>query len=160
VLLNWNLHGHPPAEIWGDPHFDVHFYMISPAAREAISQDDSEFAFKAERHPETRLLPAAYTTDGKAVPAMGVHWWDPATPEFHGAPFTHTVLYGSWDGGVIFVEPMVTKAVFEQRDTVVASVKLPEEVASPVLLPTQYRIDFDPDAREHRVVLEGFVARE
>ncbi|HSK41607.1 MAG TPA: DUF5602 domain-containing protein [Arenibaculum sp.] len=160
VLLNWNPHGHPPAHIWDSPHFDVHFYMISPAAREAISDEDPEFMAKAGHTPEARFVPADYVLESEPVPGMGVHWADATTPEFFGKPFTHTLIYGSWDGRFTFVEPMVTKAVFDGRETVVAPVKQPAAVAIPGRYPTRYRIDFDAEAAEHRIVIEGLVARE
>ncbi|HYG87817.1 MAG TPA: DUF5602 domain-containing protein [Azospirillum sp.] len=160
VLLNWNPHGHPPAHIWGSPHFDVHFYMISPAAREAISDKDPEFKTKARRNPEAHFVPVGYVLESEAIPAMGVHWADASTPEFHGKPFTHTLIYGAWDGQVTFIEPMIDKSVFDRRETVVADIRQPAAVAIPGRYPTQYRIDFDPAAAEHRVVLEGLLPRE
>jgi hypothetical protein len=160
VLLNWNPHGHPPSHIWGSPHFDVHFYMIPRTVREAISDSDPEFAEKARRTPEPRFVPAGYVTESEAIPAMGVHWADKDTPEFHGKPFTHTLIYGAWDGRFTFVEPMIDKSVFDRRETVVADVRQPEAVAIPGRYPTRYRVDFDPAAAEHRIALEGLVARE
>ena len=68
---------------------------------------------------------------------MGVHWVDATTPELHGKPFTHTLLYGAWDGRFIFIEPMVAKAIFDERQTVVAPVKQPAEVAVPGRYPTR-----------------------
>jgi hypothetical protein len=41
---------------------------------------------------------------------MGVHWIDPASHEFHGHDFTATVLYGSYNGEMNFIEPMITRA--------------------------------------------------
>ncbi|MGB6224140.1 MAG: DUF5602 domain-containing protein, partial [Pseudonocardiaceae bacterium] len=26
VMINWNSHGHAPVELFGKPHFDMHFY--------------------------------------------------------------------------------------------------------------------------------------
>jgi hypothetical protein len=160
VLLNWNPHGHPPMHVWDTPHFDFHFYMIPAAVREAISDADPEFKTKAERRPDARFVPVDYFMEEGAVPAMGVHWADTHTPELHGKPFTHTLIYGGWDGVFNFVEPMVDKTVLDSRETVVAPVKQAAAVAIPGFYPTQYRIDFEPATGEHRIVLEGLVARE
>ena len=142
-------------------HFDVHFYMIPPAAREAIRPEDPDFMAKAARHPEPRFVPVDHVPphEPEPVPGMGVHWVDATTPELQGEPFTHTLLYGSWDGRFIFIEPMVTKAVLEERQTIAAPVKQPAEVAVPGRYPTQYRIEFDARHREHRITLDGLVAR-
>ena len=160
VYLNWNPHGHPPAQIWGVAHFDVHFYMTTPAEREAITDKDPAFMQKAARHPAARLIPADYIVEPEPVPAMGVHWADATTPEFHGKSFTHTLIYGAWDGRVTFIEPMIAKTVFDKREPVVAAIKQPDAVAVPGRYPTRYRIDFDAAAAEHRIVFEELVARD
>ena len=49
---------------------------------------------------------------------MGLHWLDIASPELNGAEFRYTLFYGSWDGRIIFDEPMITKALLESRETV------------------------------------------
>ena len=115
---------------------------------------------KALRNPEARFVPADYVLESQPVPGMGVHWADATTPEFYGKPFTHTFIYGAWDGQITFVEPMVDKTVFDRREVVVAPVKQPAAVAVPGRYPTQYRIDFDPITAEHRIVIEGLVARK
>jgi hypothetical protein len=162
VYLNWNLHGHEPAHIWGSPHFDIHFYMIPPAEREAISDKDPAFMRKALHNPASHYVPSDYVLprEPDPIPGMGTHWADSATPEFHGKPFTHTLIYGSWDGYVTFIEPMVAKAVFDRREAIVAQIKQPAAVAISGRYPTRYRIEFDPVTAEHRIVLEDLVARE
>lgn len=160
VYLNWNPHGHPPAHIWGVAHFDVHLYMTTPAEREAITDKDPGFMHKAERNPATRFIPAGYVVEPHPVPAMGVHWADASTPEFHGKAFTHTLIYGAWDGRVTFIEPMIAKTVFDARNPVVAAIKQPDAVAVSGRYPTRYRIDFDAAAAEHRIVFEELVTRD
>ena len=36
VLFDWNPQGHEPPGVYNLPHFDVHFYIVSVAEREAI----------------------------------------------------------------------------------------------------------------------------
>ena len=45
---------------------------------------------------------------GAAEPAMGVHWIDSNAPELNGGEFTETWIHGTYDGKVIFYEPMLT----------------------------------------------------
>ena len=49
---------------------------------------------------------------------MGLHWLDIGAPELNGGEFRYTLYYGSWNGRIIFDEPMITKAVLESRETV------------------------------------------
>ena len=30
VMIDWNPHGHPPQDVYTVPHFDFHFYALSP----------------------------------------------------------------------------------------------------------------------------------
>jgi len=112
IGLNWNPTGHPPAGIYTVPHFDVHFYMISLADKNAIVPSDSAFATEAADLPAAGFRPANYVADppANAVPMMGLHWTDSSAAEFHGVPFTRTFIAGSWNGQFIFFEPMVARA--------------------------------------------------
>ena len=47
---------------------------------------------------------------------MGAHWLDITSPELNQEnpkSFTQTFIYGSYDGKVIFMEPMITKAFMD-----------------------------------------------
>jgi hypothetical protein len=118
VGLDWNPLGHPPEGIYDAPHFDIHFYTISEAERNLIDPAHPEFMRKASRVPDMAEAPAGYLPhhvleQGEpaafTVPRMGLHWVNPAGAEFAGSPFTAAMLYGSWDGEFIFVEPMVAR---------------------------------------------------
>lgn len=125
VMLDWNPGGHEPEHVYTLPHFDFHFFLTSPAERDAIMPSDPAWATKAASFPPAGVIPAAYAagstlgglTPAAAVPMMGLHWLDVKSPELqplpNNKPFTATFIYGSWDGKINFVEPMVTKAYIE-----------------------------------------------
>lgn len=152
VGVNWNPHGHEPPEIYGLPHFDVHFYRISLAQQMAILPSDPHFMAKLEKAPPAVLLPAGYVMAPHGVPMMGAHWVNPASPEFHGQAFTHTLIFGSYDGAVTFVEPMVTLAQLEKRTTVSTPVPAPARFTG--MMPTQYSVTWDATAHEYGVSLD------
>ena len=160
VEVDWNPHGHEPAGVYDQPHFDFHFYTISLAERNAIDPADAGFDQKAANHPPAEMLPQGYVPIPGAVPRMGVHWVDPASPELHGQPFTHTFIYGSWDGRVTFTEPMVTRAYLLTRPAFVAAMPVPQKVAAPGSYPATQRIYWSADTREYRVALSDFAARQ
>ena len=64
------------------------------------------------------LAPPGVSPAQMAVPMMGVHWVDTTSPELQGVlgnpggyrPFTRTFIHSSWDGQVIFWEPLITRA--------------------------------------------------
>lgn len=159
VGVNWNPKGHPPPGIYSPPHFDFHFYTINRAARERITARGVDLE-RCSRAPATGLLPAAYVfAPDSEEPGMGGHWIDPASHEFHGQPFTTTFIYGTYDGNVIFWEPMITLAYLESRPTESMPIKVPEAYAEPGYYPTSYTVRFDEARREYVVSLDGLTAR-
>lgn len=163
AMLDWNPRGHVPAEIYGLPHFDFHFYLIDDVEREAIDPSDPEWAAKAVRAPAPEFLPAGYVLPENAletvvVPAMGTHWIDPASGEFQGEEFDRTFIYGTWNGRVVFLEPMITKAYLVSGAGGERPIAAPERRSPAGLYPTAYDVAFDEEAGEYRVSLVDFVA--
>lgn len=158
VLVNWNPGGHEPPGIYDTPHLDFHFYTIPNEERLAIDPADPEFQRKAEHAPPPELVPAGYVMPAPlAFPRMGVHWVDPASPELNGQPFTSTFIFGSWDGVVVFAEPMITKGLLESKQDFSAAVPLPATCSEPALQPTSYHVRWDERAREYRIALTELV---
>lgn len=159
VGFGWNPHGHEPEKIYDVPHFDMHFYTITPAERALITAQGDDLA-KAYRQPPSEYAPAGYIlAPGTAVPNMGAHWIDPKAGEFQGAAFTRTFLYGNYDGQIIFYEPMITRAFLETKVNVTEYIKLPAKYAKPGYYPTRYSVRYDPVNKEYVVALEGMVLR-
>jgi hypothetical protein len=179
VELDWNPGGHEPPGIYDTPHFDFHFWTVSQADRDAIVPSDSQYGARAGRFPDSsEVLPgwvAASTLMGAppaaaAVPRMGMHWINPASPELPPTlrPFTQTFIMGSWDGKVVFHEPMITRDYILAKKTAMDSTVRNEVIEIPVApryspagyYPNAYRISWDPTAREYRVALTGLAWRE
>jgi hypothetical protein len=159
AVINWMPNGHPPPMVYTVPHFDVHFYMITPEERAAIVLGTTELAAKMVRQPSAEFIPAGYAT-GMASAGMGLHWNDPEAPERKGEPFTKTFIYGSYDGTFIFGEPMVAKAYLETKPAAaVLPVKLPAQYAKAGYQATSYAVGFDAAAKEYRIALSGLVRR-
>ena len=83
--LGWNPGGHEPPQLYGVPHFDLHFYMVSSATQMAILPSDPQFASKAAKLPAAAFVPTGYVPPptpvaASAVPQMGVHWTDVKAP--------------------------------------------------------------------------------
>lgn len=159
VALNWNPSGHEPAGVYTTPHFDFHFNLITDAERRTITPEDPNFEAKGERFPVERQLPAGYVALPGAVPLMGTHWIDPTTPELNGQPFTETFIFGTWDGALIFAEPMITKAFIESRPDFREEIPVPADVDVPGYYPSAYAIRWNEATQEYRISLEGFVSR-
>ncbi|MCC6412529.1 MAG: hypothetical protein IT270_12770 [Saprospiraceae bacterium] len=155
VYFNWNQHGHEPMPVYTIPHFDVHFYYQSQAEREAIMPWDT---IKGNSLPAGTHLPPTYVPGG-LVPQMGNHWIDVFSGELNGETFTETFLYGTYDGKVSFIEPMITKAYIDEK-----SGTFEKEIKQPTVYeltgkyyPTKFGVK--KEGEDYRFYLSGFVKR-
>lgn len=159
VVIDWNVHGHPPVGIYDVPHFDFHFYKIPVATQMAIPPyevDPSGF----DQPIPAGYLPPIYVRIPGGVPQMGAHWFDPTSPEWHGGGFTSTFIYGTFGGHVIFDEPMITLATLQSGNTIQKSIPQPEHFdPSNTYYPSQYSIWQDSATGRHYVSLNDMVWR-
>lgn len=159
IGFDWNPMGHPPANIYTVPHFDIHFYTISSAERESITAQGDDLQ-KCYVKPAPEYAPAGYIlAPDTAVPRMGAHWVDPSARELNGQPFTRTFLYGNYNGRIIFYEPMIAKSFFETKTDLTEYIKLPQKYARPGYYPTRYSVRYDANQKEYTVALEGMTLR-
>ncbi len=158
--LGWNPNGHEPPQLYGVPHFDLHFYMVSSAAQNAILPSDPQYGAKAANYPSANMIPTGYVPPPgvaatNAVPQMGLHWTDTKAPELNGQGFTNTFIFGSWDGKFIFLEPMITKAYLETHPNATHAIPQPADWGTSGRFPTSYTVSYDQSAKEYRFTLGG-----
>jgi len=159
IVMNWEPHGHPPPGVYDVPHFDFHFYLIDPAERVKMTCEGPDGP-RCSAKPDAKFIPAGYVMPPvPPVPRMGAHWIDPSSPEFNKKPFTMTFIYGSYDGGLAFVEPMAANAYLDTKPDASGAIKLPASYQRRGYYPTAYSIKYDPKRREYTVALEGLVPR-
>lgn len=164
ISFDWNPQGHEPPGVYDRPHFDIHFYMISEAERDAITPTDPDFEAKSNKQPAAQYVPAGYVQTPGGIPRMGAHWVDPTSPEFTEDGFSRTFIYGFWDGHMAFLEPMITKAFIEsvkasQDQTVSFPIPQPPAVEKPGYYPAQYSVRYDARAKTYTIALEGLKRR-
>jgi hypothetical protein len=149
------------------PHFDIHFYSIPLEEVETIRTGSCEFFIDCEVRKRAQIpVPAKYihadhADVGATVGLMGNHLIDTKTPELahHGAPFTHTWIFGAWDGRIIFHEVMATVEFLAGTDDLCAPIKQPEAWQTGGYYPERYCFRRDPADRSMRVYMTDFVLR-
>ena len=170
LLLNWNPMGHMPPDVYDKPHFDVHFYLTPEEQRkeirvgpcgELVHCDDYELA---EKLPDHQYYPPKYESTGAVAPAMGNHLINTDGPEFHGEPFTHTWIFGSYDREITFYEPMIThqwysELVSGERADECFDIPRPDAVAESGWYPTEYCTRHRENRAEVTTTLEDFEYR-
>lgn len=157
AMLDWNPHGHEPANLFDVPHFDVHFYMIGKDEVAAIDPA----AAGASLRPAPALLPATFAPppEIQVVPQMGEHWIDVTDATYGGKPFDAVMLYGGYDGKVIFVEPMVTREALLSGATLGSQIAQPEDVTAPISLPSAWSVRLDAATGLHEISVDELTPR-
>ena len=161
IGLNWNPHGHFPPGLFDIPHFDIHFYMISIAEQMAIPAWSEETDAAFNNYPPAGYMPADYITppgDATAEPQMGKHWLPVNMDDF--LPFSKIMIYGSYDGKVVFIEPMITLDYLRLKEDSSTDYSQPEFFEKPGNYPTKYNIYHNPDNGNTYITLSDFIARE
>ncbi len=169
VALGWNPHGHPPAA-WSVPHFDFHFYMVDQKAVDAIRVGSCPIFINCEdKKRALKNVPAKYVhpdhvSVGAAVGQMGDHLIDVKTPEMAKTnlkPFTHTMIFGAYDGEITFYEPMITLSYL--KGPLVSGctpIKQPKAWKRTGRYPTLYCIRHSEKHGSYTVSLEGMKYRK
>lgn len=165
LSFDWNPRGHEPEKVYTTPHFDFHFYLQSPEETQAIKPGncqglDCAVYRRAMKDVPAQYMPANHKNVGAVVPAMGNHLIDPASPEYNNQPFTRTFFYGSYDGKITFLEPMLTLEYLQSRPNEYLDIKLPAAYAQTGYYPTRYSVRYDAAADVYRIALERFVYHE
>lgn len=123
AMVDWNPHGHEPPGVYDHAHFDFHFYTAPNEDRMQIPFIEPPYMDPA---PAEKYIPANYIQLPGLVPQMGAHWVDVTSPELNGWPFTYTFIWGSYNGGFIFWEPMVTLDYLLEKPDDVIPIPQPE----------------------------------
>ena len=170
VQFNYNPHGHPPPAppVYAKPHFDFHFYLVGLDDVKEIRTGPCGFfidcaVYETARVPvPDRYMPPAYIEVGAAAGEEGNHLLLSTAPELADPPaeFRQTFIFGSYDGHIIFYEPMIAVSVFTEDLDECHDIARPTawEVAGPY--PTQYCLRYEPSEEAYMVSLESFVRRE
>lgn len=152
VWINWNPDGHPPVDIYDKPHFDFHYYTVSPEERETYLDP-----VKLDASLPADYLPATYI-GVDPVPTMGKHYVDVTSPELNGQPFTQTFIYGSYDTKMKFLEPMITLDFLKNTSSFERMIPQPAKFQKTGYYPTKMRIEKSNGVTN--IILEGFILRQ
>ncbi len=170
VQFNYNPHGHPPPAppVYAEPHFDFHFYLVGLEDVKKIRTGTCGFFIDCDLYERARVpvpaeyMPPDYIEVGAAAGEEGNHLLLSTAPELGDPPadFTQTFIFGSYDGHIIFYEPMIAVSVFTSGLDECYPIAEPTawEVAGPY--PTRYCMRHLPDEEAYTVSLESFVPRD
>ncbi len=159
VVIDWNPQGHEPAA-YQVPHFDFHFYIMSLADQMNIPAYTPTTASLFDNLPPATHLPSNYIATPGGVPQMGKHWVDVTSPELNGQPFTKTFIYGTYNGAVTFLEPMITIATIQSGQSSSTAIPQPQVYEKThTWYPTKYNIYMGTSSHNYYITLSNFVMR-
>lgn len=167
AMVNWESQGHPP-QAWSVPHFDVHFYAVPLAEVAAIRTGTCDALIDcADRERAMKPVPAKYLAPGFAdvgatVARMGNHLVDTKSPELAtpGTPFTHTWIYGVYDGRITFGEVMAPRDFLMKTADLCTDIRQPQAWRAAGWYPTRYCFRRDAADGSLRIYLSDFVMRQ
>lgn len=152
ILLDWDASSNQPPAIYDFPHFALRFYLV-PAAEVAGFVDNA----KLNKDPDPVYLPANHIGD-VALPAVGKDWIDLFSPEVHGQPFTQTFMYGTYDGRLVFMKPMMTQEFLKNTASFERPLPQPARFQKTGYYPTTLKVIRRTGYTD--IVLDGFVHRQ
>lgn len=155
LTVVWEAHGHPPGPFL-TPHFDFHFYGISPEQREAIDCLDLT---KPAALPAGYELPDAEVEGlgllvGLCVPKMGMHGLLGTEMTATGL-FDATMVLGYNAGEPIFTEPMISREFLLKKQGFTLPVPALTHSGA-TRYPTAFQATWDEAGQAYRFVFSGF----
>lgn len=166
VEVDWNTEGTPrgPGGSFSSAHFDFHFYLESKAWVDARVRCDSDPAptcnpqytsYRQMRRfltlPPVDAIPVGYFPDtGSSIPEMGLHLLDRCFAyETRFVDHYPTLIYGTFDGRVLFAEASVTlqtlqDAIVAPGHTIAFAFRQPRRVQGGVPWPSRFSITYHP----------------
>jgi hypothetical protein len=178
VEVDWNTEGVPrgPNGAFASPHFDFHFYLRSRAAVDHHTMcvstngrtcDQQRTGYAQMRRfldlPPAPFVPRGYFPDvGSSIPMMGLHLLDGRFDYTLDSVNHHpTLIYGTFDGRVLFAEASVT--LFTLQDAMTAPggaisfpYRQPQHVRGALPWPTRFVIRYERGSGTFRVGFERF----
>lgn len=147
LRINWLASGHGPSP-YGEPHFDLHFYRGTSAEIDAIDcSEEGPF-------PAPTLSPA-YQTPTLCVSRMGYHAWPNADLETQ--TFGASIILGYYAQKMVFIEPMVTRERFLQRESFELDIARPESAGGArTLYPSHLTATYDAATDAYTLELDHF----
>ncbi len=140
---------------------DIHYYITSIEDREAIEGQLEPDVMPADQH-----IPQDYIMMPGIVPQMGAHWAEFLAPELPwngGALFTHTFIWGSYNGEFTFMEPMITRDFLLgliNEPGVTKVVKQPQAYQRDGWYPSHYRVEWTDRPGQYTIALTGLEWKE
>ncbi len=151
IQVDWAPMGDPAPTFYNVPYLDIHCFNVSMNEMMAVKEGHDTFTVSS------KYIPKDYMSMGDAEAQMGVHWFDSLSGEYHGTAFNHTLMYGFYHGDMYFVEPMVTKSDFDNKQNFSIDIKQPQFFKTSGYYPAKYSLTYDASAKTYSLSLDNLI---
>ena len=150
--INWEVTGHPP-QTWQTPHFDFHFYTLTPTEMAAVDCTNLE---KPASLPDGYTLPdidipGVGMLVALCVPGMGMHAARESLLD-DTELFDATMIMGYYDQAFMSVEPMIARTTLEAQQSFSLDIPTVPDPGRATMLPTGFEAVYDAEAKAYRFV--------
>lgn len=161
LTFYWEADGHPPGPFM-TPHFDFHFTTVPASEVAAMDCKDvskpsalpAGYALPDEPlPPDMAKMTGVPTLVGICVPLMGMHAILTSEIERKDA-FDGTMVIGYYKGKVVFIEPMIAKAMLMKQQSF--DLPIPEMPGFTATHPTKFHAEWDAANKSYRFSMTGF----
>lgn len=176
AVMNFNPKGHPPEEIYDEPHIDFHFYTQTEDERLDIPgvtfskdmcdssvpmscQDKDDLAAPLPCDQDLEQL--GYMNVDAVEPQMANHLIDFQSPEISAQEkFTYTFIYNTCYGNICGFEPMITNEFMiglqngRGKRKICINIKTPTKFPEAGYYPTKYCMEYKKKKDVFVVVLK------
>lgn len=166
AYITFNTLGHGPEGVYDVPHYDFHFFMTPFKTFETLTQvgpspgllDMDVHSLSLVDVPAKYLMPGAFRM-GPPTYGMGQHWSSPDDPVFHGTSFNFTgsFAFGSYNGKVIYFEPLASLQLLATRPDQCWDIPMPQAFEKAGWYPTKYCLRNERSSDLQAMTLESFV---
>lgn len=159
IVITWNPEGFSNIENFKEAHFNFYFYTIPLGDRLTIPAWSEETDVHFSTYPPKNYMPADYfpmIKDIGSYAETGRHWLlgDPK----NYSPLSHTLTYGTYEGKIVFMNPIATFALVKSGIETKNNISQPLYYQVNKPYPKEYTITLNKND-QYTVYLTNFIRR-
>jgi len=179
ISIDFNSCGHPPTDIFGNPHYDFHLYIVEPEFRACEMNCDlyPAASINCDRPSNQQTsnglgffnvnyvlgstdlsnAPTNFTLlPDHVVPNMGAHMWSPLQEPDDTTSWTEPIwVMGNYDGDIAFYEPMIPIDFVTGAEDKYYEEDLTYNGQSIKTLPSKFSSTYDASTKMTTLTFEG-----
>lgn len=159
ISITWNPENFSDIPGFEQAHFNFYFHTIPIGDRMSIPVWSEETDPSFSTYPPRNHLPKNYSPLIKGIGSyaeIGRHWLSTDSKSY--LPLAETFSFGTYDGKLIFMDPIVTLSVLKSGEEIIKPIPQPLYHSGNNPLPREYKISISKN-ENRTVALRNFLLR-